>query len=90
MRLLIFTEKSYPEKYVFIHTPEEYFAKFKIEPTVHFQSDFFNKPFIDSKLSNEVDENFIYPVEQYSAVEKLLGEEKRYKKYTLFNQIIIW
>lgn len=82
-----FIPNGYPEKYVFIHTPEEYFAKFKIEPTVHFQSDFFNKPFIDSKLSNEVDENFIYPVEQYSAVEKLLGEEKRYKKYTLFNQI---
>ena len=38
-------DDGYPEKYVFIHTPEEYFAKFKIEPTVHFQSDFFNKPF---------------------------------------------
>ena len=53
-----FIPNGYPEKYVFIHTPEEYFAKYKIEPTVHFQSDFFNKPFInDCKITTFI---FIY------------------------------
>ena len=36
----------------------DYKNKFGFEKTVHFQLDLFNKSFIDSKLSDDVDENF--------------------------------
>ena len=82
-----FIPNGYPVEYEYIEKPMDYKNKFGFEKTVHFQLDLFNKSFIDSKLSDDVDENFIYPVEQFGALEKLLGEEEQYKKYAFFNQI---
>ena len=85
-----FVPNGYPREFAVLHSPEEFIDSFNLEPTVHFQLDLFsgfNKTFIDYKLSDDVDENFIYPIEQYGALEKLLGEEEQYKKYAFFNQI---
>ena len=58
--------------------PEAYCQRYNVEPIVWFQlgldaSNTYNS--IIPKLADEVDENFIYPVEQFGGIEKLTGEE---------------
>ena len=68
----------------------KYIQTYKVEPIVHFQLELDvsnSNNTIIPKLADEVDENFIYPVEQFGAVEKLIGEEVGYEKYCFLNHI---
>jgi len=64
---------------------EVYCQRYNVEPIVWFQlgldaSNTYNS--IIPKLTDEVDKNFIYPVEQFGGIEKLTGEEEGYEKYS--------
>ncbi len=69
---------------------EVYCQRYNVEPIVWFQlgldaSNTYNS--IIPKLTDEVDKNFIYPVEQFGGIEKLTGEEEGYEKYSFLNHI---
>ena len=53
------------------------------EPIVHpLFRDLQNEKF----LIDDVEKDFIYPVEQFGAIDKLIGEEKEYKEHCFLNQ----
>ena len=81
-----FIPNGYPVEYEYIDEPMDYKNKFGFEKTVHFL--FANKSInVNKKLSSEVEEDFIYPVEQFGALEKLIGEEKMYSKFCFLKHI---
>lgn len=81
-----FIPNGYPVEYEYIDEPMDYKNKFGFEKTVHFL--FANKSInVNKKLSSEVEEDFIYPVEQYGALEKLTGEDEKYSKFCFLKHI---
>ena len=75
-----FVPNGYPLDYEYIKDPTEYKTKFQKEKTVHWMgynliSEDNLSSQLNDKLSSEVEDNFIYPVEQFGAFEKLIGEE---------------
>ena len=63
---------GYPRNFEYKDNPNDYFQKFQKEKTVHKMFDYS----IGYKHSDEVDKDFIYPVHQFGAVEKMIGYEK--------------
>lgn len=74
---------GYPRNFPYIKNIGEYIQNFKKEPTVHemFDSD------IKIQHSDNVDSDFIYPIHQYGAVEKLIGWEESYQEFCFFHHI---
>ena len=69
-----FVPNGYPLDYEYIKDPTEYKTKFQKEKTVHWMGYNLIGEINREKLSSEVEDNFIYPVEQFGAFEKLIGE----------------
>ena len=87
-----FVPNGYPLDYEYIKDPTEYKTKFQKEKTVHWMgynliSEDNLSSQLNDKLSSEVEDNFIYPVEQFGAFEKLIGEEEAYRYFCFLDHI---
>ena len=82
----MFLPNGYHLSYEYVHDPAKYKDKYGFEKTVHFlgATDSIK---VEKKLSSEVEEDFIYPVEQFGAIEKLIGEDELYSEFCFLNHI---
>ena len=79
-----FVPNCYPIKDNFYDDISSYIKETGKEPIVHpLFRDLQNEKF----LIDDVEKDFIYPVEQFGAIDKLIGEEKEYKEYCFLNHI---
>jgi len=74
---------GYPRNFQYIHDTGRYFNKFGKEKTVH-QLFEYSLPF---KSSDDVEKDFIYPIHQFGAVEKLIGYDEQYSEFCFFHHI---
>ena len=74
---------GYPRNFKYIESVDEYTNYFKKEPTVHEMFEY-STPIIES---DKVDTDFIYPIHQYGAVEKLIGRDEKYAEFCFFHHI---
>ena len=82
-----FVPNGYPLDYEYINDPTVYKFKFQKEKTVHWMGYNLIGKNDREKLSSEVEDNFIYPVEQFGAFEKLIGEEETYRYFCFLDHI---
>ena len=79
-----FVPNCYPIKDNFYDDISSYIKETGKEPIVHpLFRDLQNEKF----LIDDVEKDFIYPVEQFGAIDKLIGEEKEYKEHCFLNHI---
>ena len=77
-----FVPNCYPIKDKFYDDISSYIKETGKEPIVHpLFRDLQNEKF----LIDDVKKDFIYPVEQFGAIDKLIGEEKEYKEHCFLN-----
>lgn len=78
-----FIPNGYPfEKY--FYDPNQYKNEYKLELTVRF---FGSYPNFTKKLSEEINGEFLYLVEQFGSIEKLIGKESIYLECCFLNHI---
>ena len=82
----VFLPNGYHLDYEYVQDPTKYKDKYGFEKTVHFlgATDSIK---VEKKLSSEVEEDFIYPVDQFGAIEKLIGEDETYSEFCFLNHI---
>jgi len=79
-----FVPNCYPIKDNFYDDISSYIKETGKEPIVHpLFRDLQNEKF----LIDDVEKDFIYPIEQFGAIDKLIGEEKEYEEYCFLNHI---
>ncbi len=68
----------------YVYDVQEYINKFNVEPTVRFINFYSNYKRVQT---NKVKDNFIYMIEQFGSIEKLIGMESGYEDICFLNHI---
>ena len=68
----------------YVYDVQEYINKFNVEPTVRFMNFYSNYKRVQT---NKVKDNFIYMIEQFGSIEKLIGMESGYEDICFLNHI---
>jgi len=74
---------GYPRNFHYLKEVNDYTQYFKKEPTVHQMFDYD----IEIKASDDVESDFIYPIHQYGALEKVTGYEDNYTEFNFFHHM---
>ena len=78
-----FIPNGYPFQ-EYVYDVQEYINKFNVEPTVRFMNFYSNYKRVQT---NKVKDNFIYMIEQFGSIEKLIGMEGGYEDICFLNHI---
>ena len=80
----IFVPNGYPQNFEYIEDTELYKNTFAKEKVVH---NLFREFQTNQQLIDNIDDKFIYPVEQFGAFDKLIGRDKLYEDFCFLKHI---
>ena len=80
----LFVPNGYPNEQEYIEDTEKYLETFGKEKVVH---NLFRELQTNQKLVDNISDNFLYPVEQFGAFDKLIGRDENYKEFCFLEHI---
>ena len=80
----LFVPNGYPNEQEYIEDTEKYLETFGKEKVVH---NLFRELQTNQKLVDNISDNFLYPVEQFGAFDKLIGRDENYKEFCFLDHI---